>query len=135
MRRAHAKSSKKLTNEVHYDLMINYLLEKKMPLVDRGEELSDSDYLPSKNTRGRAYHLVASVKIPHRLPRESLNKIAEVVADGKKGIALQVTPTASEIAVEIEEARKRNHDWLFKEMEQLEREDRAKAAGAIRKGK
>lgn len=34
--------------EVHYGLLINYILEKMMPTVDRGEELADLDYLLTK---------------------------------------------------------------------------------------
>lgn len=36
-----------------YGLLISYILEKKMLLVEKGEQLADSDYLPSRNTRGK----------------------------------------------------------------------------------
>lgn len=40
------KKSPEEYNDVYFGLMISFLLEKNMPIVDRGEELVDSDFLP-----------------------------------------------------------------------------------------
>lgn len=40
------RKSNNFCNEVHFSLLVNYLLEQKMPREDTGEELADSDFLP-----------------------------------------------------------------------------------------
>lgn len=44
-------------NDVYFGLMISLLLQKKMPKVDRGEDLADSGFWPHKNARGRKFKI------------------------------------------------------------------------------
>lgn len=86
VRRCRTVTKSKHLNDIHYGLMINYLLEQKMPVVDRREKLTDSDYLLYKNTRGMQFRTVPSARIPCRLGAG---------ADVDKSIALPVFPTPS----------------------------------------
>lgn len=47
-----------------------------MPEVDQGEELTDSNYLPHKNTRGRI-KIQPSARVPHQLPKSIMGKAKE----------------------------------------------------------
>lgn len=104
--------------------MISYLQEQKMPAVNRGEELANSDYLPYKNTRGKKFKTAPSDKIPHRLG---------TVVDSEKGITLIVSPNQSEVTAEHETLRKKEHERIYTEMEQLMKDERTKASKAPKK--
>lgn len=45
------RKSKNVCNEVHFELLVSYLLEQRMLQVDRGEELANSNFLLCRNIR------------------------------------------------------------------------------------
>lgn len=119
------KKSKNFVNDVHFGLLVNYLLEQKISQVDRGEELADSDYLPYKNTSGKI-KIAPSAGVPTRLPKLAQDKGERKRDDADKndksessfdmeytkGIKLPVSPSSS---ATHEETRKTKE--LFQQME------------------
>lgn len=126
--RCHTFRKTQQMTDVYYVLLISFLLEKRMPSVDRGELLADSDFQPYRNIKRRKYQPTLSVKIPLRLGTDP---------DDELGIKLGVTasPTFSEIIIEQEILAKQQNDNLFKEMEEIETEERTRTSSVHKRKK
>lgn len=84
------KGSKTFKYDVMFGLFINYIPQQKMPAIDRGEKLLDSDFIPYRNTRDK----VKTFQIaPSCLPKQ------------KKGKKVAVAVSSSSSSSSFEERR------------------------------
>lgn len=88
-----------------------------MPVVDKGDELCDYDYLPSKNVKGKDFSLIPSIKISHQFPEEKFKRLEQFVNEAENNNTRPVSPTLSEVEADVQKARKRKHRRMQKDTE------------------
>lgn len=119
-------------NKVHYGLMISYLLETKMHMVDRGEEVTDSAYLPYNPSKGRVFKLNPSVRIPSTFSQERIDRLEKCIPE--KEITTPAPPTPVEVTAEREDARQERQRRRQSKMEQYLKGDKTQPCRFISQG-
>lgn len=104
-----------------YGLLISYILEKKMPLVDIGEHLANSDSVPPQNTRGRT-KINRLSRNPQRLPTIALGVTERL----NKPVITHMITTLLPSESEVESQQNEEEDDLFTEMHQVLEAERNK---------
>lgn len=128
--RAHLSSPTKRVNEVHYRLMASYLLEIKMPMVDRGEELTDSYYLPHNPSKGRVFKLNPSIRIPNNISQEYMDRFEKSMAE--KGLSSLVPPTPVKVTAEWEDQKKERQKRMHFELKRHLEKDKLSALPTLK---
>lgn len=67
-----------VNNDVYFRLLISFLLEKNILIVDQGAQLADSDFIPCSKKRSKQIKIILPLRIPHQLtPTSPTERVAE----------------------------------------------------------
>lgn len=104
IRQTHLATTNRDRKNVHFEYMVNYLLEKRMSAIDHSVELLSSAFLPSNPQGGLVSKVRPSVRIPGSLSQEYGDKLEKSVP--QKQIGAEVTL----IKTDVRQARQKQRE-------------------------